>query len=166
MRYWLTAAVGLSALGLFGVTGSAYAAPSAQARPATAPSGILASGGTKICLVQAPSECITSNGAGNEVTVTKSNQAVIHSIEAPGGIQLENAAGRCLEEASDQEIILVSGGCSQTDPFETWVFAVSSTRDTFQNFATNDYLGTFGDGNNLDVFGDSQQSGFFIGWQA
>lgn len=166
MRNRLTAAFGLSALGLFSVIGSANAASPAPARPATTGVRIsLTTSTTKICLILALNECITSHGGGNQVTVQTSNQAVFHSLNVQGvDAQLENAAGKCLREFADTTVGLATGACDSTNLHETWAVGIDGTRSTLQNLSSGDFMGTFGDSNGLPVFGGPPDTGFFTGW--
>lgn len=172
IRNWLTAAFGLSALAAFSMLGSAYVAPQAyaqslaHARPVTSAVGLSPTTFTsKICLLLAPGECITSHGGGTQVTVQASDQSIFHSLNVVGNeLQLEDAGGKCLREFADTTVGLASGGCDSTNLHEYWALAVGGTRSTFQNVASGDFMGTFGDGNGLDVFGGPPESGFFTGW--
>lgn len=172
IRNWLTTALGLSALGTFSMLGSVYVAPQAyaqslaHARSVSSASGLLsAASSSKICLVQASSECITSHGGGNRVTIETSNQAVFHGVHVSGNTgQLEDAGGKCLREFADGTVGLAFGGCDSTNSHESWTLAFSGIRATFKNVASGDFLGTFGTGSSDFVFGGPPETGFFTGW--
>jgi hypothetical protein len=172
IRNWLTTAFGLSALGAFSMLASVYVAPQAyaqslsHARPVTSAVGLSSTTfTTKICLLLATSECITSHGGGNRVTIQTSNQAIFHSLNIVGNdVQLEDAGGKCLREFADATVGLAFGGCDSTNLHEYWALAFSGARTTFQNVASGDFMGTFGTNSGLDVFGGPPESGFFTGW--
>ena len=171
VRNWLTAAFGLSALGAFSMLGSvcvapqAYAQSLAHARSVTSAVG-LSSNRFKICLFLATSECITSHGGGNQVTIETSNQAIFHFVDSNANhAQLENAGGKCLREFADTSVGLAFGGCDSTNAHEAWVINTgSNSRTTLKNVASGDFMGTFGTSSGLDVFGGPPQTGFFTGW--
>jgi hypothetical protein len=171
IRKWLTAAFSLSALGAFSMLGIAFTAPQAYAqslapaRPVTSTVARSITFPSKICLTSAPSECITSHGAGNRVTIDTSDVAVFHSLHVEGNdVQLENAAGNCLREFADASVGLASGGCDSTNPHEFWVVGGGGSRTTFENGSSGDFMGTFGTSSGLDVFGGPPETGFFTGW--
>ncbi|HET7018528.1 MAG TPA: hypothetical protein VFI65_31700 [Streptosporangiaceae bacterium] len=171
IRNWCTAAFGLSALGVFSVLGSFYAAPQAYAQPPThsrsaAPAAsITFPFPSKICLLSVTNECIVSHGAGNRVTIDTSNYAIFHTLHVESNdVQLENAAGNCLREFADASVGLANGGCDSTNPHEFWVVVTSGSRTTFKNGSSGDFLGTFGTNSGTDVFGGPPESGFFTGW--
>lgn len=172
IRNRFTATFALSALGAFGMLGSAYLAPQANAqslahaRPAISAIGLLdLSSSTKICLTSAPSECLTNHGAGNRVTIDTTNVGEYHSVHVNGNdVQVEDAAGNCLREFADATVGLAFGGCDSTNTHETWTLAGSGDRTTFKNKSSGDFMGTFGTSSGSDVFGGPPESGFFTGW--
>jgi hypothetical protein len=173
IRKWLTAAFSLSALGAFSMLGSAFTAPQAYAQPlASARSATSAVGlsrtinfPSKICLLEDPSECITSHGAGNPVDIETSDQAVFHTLNAQGNsTQLENAAGNCLREFADGTVGLANGGCDSTNLHEYWKEGGSGTRETFQNASSNDFMGTFQEITGSPVMAEPAETGLFSGW--
>lgn len=172
IRNWLTTAFGLSALGAFSMLGSAYMAPQAGAQPlahartVTSAIGLRsATSSTKICLLLAPGECITSHGGGSQVTVETSDQADFHSVSVSGNeVQVEDAGGKCLREFADTSVGLALGGCDSTNLHEWWILASSGDRTTFQNLDSGDFMGTFGDGSGQAVWGGPPESGFDTGW--
>ncbi|SRR5579871_3798682 len=166
IRKRLTAALGLSALGAFGMLGSLSMAPQAYAQgPAHSRSVSFSS--KNICLFEDTLLCLTNHGAGNFVDVEQTNIGIYHTVNVESNdVQIENAAGNCLREFADGTVGLASGGCSSTNPHEFWVEVTANNgRTTFQNGSSGDFMGTFGDSNDDHVFGAPPQSGFFTGWE-
>jgi hypothetical protein len=175
IRKWLTSAFSLSALGVFSMLGSALTAPQAYAQPpASARSAASAAGRSmaikfpsKICLFEAAplNECITSHGAGNQVDIETSDQAVFHTLNANGNsTQLENAAGNCLREFADGTVGLANGGCDSTNLHEYWKEGGGGTRETFQNASSDDFMGTFQEITGSLVMAEPNETGLFSGW--
>ncbi len=65
-----------------------------------------------ICLKNAPSYCLQSNGPGSQVTITNSGSyANFHVVRTDnvGNIQLENGSGNCLR-AGDNFVVKIENG--------------------------------------------------------
>jgi hypothetical protein len=170
-RKWLIVVFGALTLGTFILSGAymaphAYAQPLAQARPATSANGSTFS----ICMWEASTECIVSNGGGHQVGVESSNYAVFHIVhenDQTGIEQLANATGKCLRAYADNTVGLALGGCDSSNQAEWWTFSVDPAGRW--SYASNKYLGrymgTYGTGNGASVWDEPPQTGFFWGWQ-
>lgn len=167
-------AVAVAAVALMGASGgaaTAQAAPAAHAAPALA-GATTAQDPFNLCLNLAEGECIKSNGAGSQVTIETSDVADFHVVLTESGTnweQLENAAGNCLREYADSTVGLAFGGCSSTNDAEWWFDSNPGhqccPRTTLENLKyANNYLGTFGTGNDQGVYAEPQGPGFDAGW--
>jgi hypothetical protein len=111
-RKWLTtAAVAVTAIGGLLIPGSPANAAAAKGH---------------ICLKNSSSYCLQSNGAGNQVTITKnSSKYAVFTVEfsiTVNGIttfEWENASGNCLR-AEGNPVTIKEGPCSGSDPADSW----------------------------------------------
>ena len=83
-----------------------------------------------ICLTNASSYCIHSNGPGNAVTITnvdaqKSNFTVVYDSNGYHGWQ--NGNGNCLREASNGVVKIENGPCNTSDGADLWYHTQGST---------------------------------------
>jgi hypothetical protein len=106
-RRWLTviaAAGGLLIAGLPAIP--------AQATPGT----------FHICLENAQSYCLQSNGPGNQVTITNSGSyANWHQARTSGGEwQDENGSGNCLRAGDNNVVKIENGPCLATNLADWW----------------------------------------------
>lgn len=172
-RKWLAVASGALALGTFSILGAAYVAPPAhaqplaQARPTHSVAGPQVDSSFQLCLWENTTECIVSNGAGNQVTIEPKDYADFHVVNTDGGWkQMENAGGNCLREYADNTVGLALGGCDYNTSAEWWYPSSDSNgRYTYLNFKyPGTYLGTFGTNSGRDVYAETPRSGFYSGW--
>lgn len=109
-----------SALGITGLGAGATMAHAASSDPGTAISAAQTVT-FRICLLNASSLCLASNGAGNQVTIKSSDYAVFHFAANHGGeYQLENAAGNCLRAGDGNVVKLQNGPCVSTFANDSW----------------------------------------------
>lgn len=76
-------------------------------------------GSFRICQLNDKSECLVSNGPGNQVTIGTSSYADFHVVNERivdggevGEYQFENAAGNCLRAGDGNVVKLENGACS------------------------------------------------------
>jgi hypothetical protein len=84
----------------------------------------------QICLTNAPSYCIHSNGPGQQVTITnvdaqKSNFTVVYDSNGYHGWQ--NGNGNCLREGTNGVVKIENGPCNTSDATDFWGHGVGST---------------------------------------
>lgn len=172
-RKLLAAAFGALALGTFSILGGAYTAPHAHAQPLaqTRPVTPSAMSTFDICSYEAiAQECITSHGAGSQVTIESKDFAVFHVVNINpdnGDWQLENAGGNCLRAYADDSVGLALGGCDSTNEAEYWNVQTDQNlnRTTYdsEKYPTY-YMGAYGDTSGLYVWISQPATGFFAGW--
>ncbi len=85
---------------------------------------------SQICLTNASSYCIHSNGPGNPVSMTnvasqKSNFTVVYDTD--GWHMWQNGNGNCLRLANSGFVVIENGPCSLTDLSDRWWHAQGST---------------------------------------
>ncbi len=107
---------------------------------------------SQICLTNAPSYCIHSNGPGNPATITnvdaqKSNFTVVYDTD--GWHMWQNGNGNCLREGTGGVVKLENGPCSLTDLSDRWWHAQGST--TWYNDASNHVMYATGAANGAAV---------------
>ena len=72
-----------------------------------------------ICLENAASYCLQSNGSGNQVTITN-NPANYSNFTAPRTGQFENGNGNCLRAGTNNVVKIENGPCAANDPADSW----------------------------------------------
>lgn len=107
----------------------------------------------QICLTNAPSYCIKTNGAGNQVTITnvaaqKANFTVVYDTD--GFHSWQDGNGNCLREGTGGVVKIENGPCQITDLSDRWYHAQGST--TWYNDASSHVLYTKGDVTGDDVW--------------
>jgi hypothetical protein len=101
---------------------------------------------SQICLTNAPSYCIHSNGTGNQVSITnvaadKSNFTVVY--DSDGYHAWQNGNGNCLREGTGGVVKIENGPCNITDHSDLWWHSQGGT--TWYNDASNYPMYTKGD---------------------
>jgi len=159
------AAIGTSvvvALGTAGSSGTAEAAATGSIQAQTvhhlAPSsnpGGLGNGPWYFCPKNQTtiSECIISNGAGNQMTIHSSGYAALTFASVGSGYYtLKNAAGHCVYETSGKRVQLRSGGCLGVKD-EEWSWKYDDTGFFFKNKGRGNILVTDGTVDGFKVWG-------------
>lgn len=123
MKYRLFA-MGAALIASTGI-GTAIALGPAQAATVGPGMGFQAAAQTgpyHICLLNAPSLCLRSNGGGNQVTISSNDYADFTVVRTSGAeIQWENAAGNCLRAGDNNVVKLENGPCDPNGPNDWWV---------------------------------------------
>ena len=151
-RRWLTV---IAAAGGLLIAGS----PAIPAQAAVGDSG-------QICLTNAPSYCIKTNGVGNQVTITnvaanKANFTLVY--DNAGDHQFQDGNGNCLREGIGGAVKIENGPCQYVDPNESW----SHSGTTWHNYNDNAILYTKGDATGNDVWTKgTPPSGSWSKWNA
>ena len=94
----------------------------------TTPSNAAQSSNANICLMNAPSYCIKTNGTGNQVTITNyspnyANFRIARSSADGLGdyyLQWEDGNGNCLREGTGNVVKIENGSCSNGDKTAWW----------------------------------------------
>jgi hypothetical protein len=81
-----------------------------------------------ICLTHSPTFCLKSNGTGNQVTITShpadyaTFSTVAHgTYRGAREWRIANALGNCLRGGANFVVKIEDGGCSSTDPDDSWL---------------------------------------------
>jgi hypothetical protein len=95
---------------------------------------------SQICLTNAPSYCIKTNGAGNQVTITnvaanKANFTVVY--DSVGVHAWQDGNGNCLREGTGGVVKIENGPCNIHDASDLWYHSQGSTE--WYN-VSNDYV--------------------------
>ena len=125
MRYRIFAATvavitftGIGTVMAAGPARAMMASPGMSVRPAIGTTAL--AGSFHICLLNAPSLCLQSNGPGNQVTITSGSSANFQVVnEAPDGqwrkYQFENGSGNCLRAGTGGVVKIENGSCGNGD---------------------------------------------------
>ena len=138
-RKWLTAiamVTGLLVAGSPAITAQAAVGDSSQ-----------------ICLTNAPSYCIKTNGPGKQVTITNvaANKANFTVVYDSGGVHAwQDGNGNCLREGTGGVVKIENGPCNTFDPTDQWVHAQGDT--TWYNNSDLQPMYTKGHANGDDVW--------------
>jgi hypothetical protein len=155
-------------------TGMAMAAGSAQAT--TARPGLLTRPGATadsfhICLMNASSLCLQSNGAGNQVTITSnsadhSNFRVANSeiLDGYDAYEFENGNGNCLRAATNGDVKIENGSCGVDDAADWWVSVINGSASYLVSYDYGGRMLTHGDVSGYNVFWGAEQSGDWDSW--
>jgi hypothetical protein len=145
-RMWLTA---IAAAGGLLIAGS----PAATAQ---APDPF------NICLKNAPSYCLQSNGGGQQVTITNNpaNYAVFHS---PSPVEFENASGNCLRAGTGNIVKIENGPCVASDQADSWFAPATEVFRTRSELYLDDML-VHGHVNGYKVWHATPGSGDWYNW--
>lgn len=182
--WWLTAAVVVSGLLAAGSPAiAAETAPSAathalstqqQARAVApkvsgvkaVPAGVGDSG--QICLTNAPSRCIKTNGTGNQVTITSNpaddaNFTVVRNNL--NNYQWQDGNGNCLREGTGGVVKIENGPCSNSDKTDWWTKVASNAY--IDNLSNDAEMYTKGDASGDDVWASTTTppSGSWVQWK-
>jgi hypothetical protein len=120
-----------------------------------------------ICLLNASSLCLQSNGAGNQVTITSasggySNFHVVNTA-ADGSYyvyQFDNGNGNCLRAGSNGVVKIENGSCSASDSTDWWV----ADGNYLVNYGYGEYMLTHGNASGDNVWWGADQSGDWVKW--
>ena len=119
-----------------------------------------------ICLTNASSYCIKTNGTGNQVTITnvaadKANFTLVY--DSGGDHQFRDGNGNCLREGTGGVVKIVNGPCMYVDPNESW----SHSGTTWHNYNDNAIMYTKGHVTGDDVWtAGTPPSGAWSKWNA
>lgn len=121
-----------------------------------------------ICLTNAPSYCIKTNGTGNQVTITNvaANKANFTVVVDNGGLHAwQDGNGNCLREGTGGVVKINNGPCTVNDPSDFWSHAQGGT--TWYNGSTGDIMYTNGHVNGDNVWAKgTPPSGSYSKWNA
>jgi hypothetical protein len=125
---------------------------------------------SQICLTNAPSYCIKTNGAGNQVTITnvaadKANFTVVY--DSGGNHAWQDGNGNCLREGTGGVVKIENGPCDSSPPYTSayWTHTQGST--TWSNYQTGDIMYTNGDVTGYNVWAaTTPPSGAWSKWNA
>ncbi len=119
-----------------------------------------------LCMFTNTSECILSNGVGNQLSLDNTDYAAwtITTNVANGAKMFTNGAGHCLTINSSRDAVLASGGCSVSNDNEQFYQATSGGRTTLKNVTWEQYLGGWGNGLGTGIEVRPSQTGFYTGW--
>jgi hypothetical protein len=149
-RRWLTI---IAAVGGLLIAGS----PAVPAQAATS---------FHICLKNAPSYCLQSNGPGNQVTITNSGSyANFHIVRTDdvGNIQLENGSGNCLRAGDNFVVKIENGGCLQGNDADWW-YNLVRTPCEIRSWRYTDEMLVHGAVNGWNVWHADSQDGDWFNW--
>jgi hypothetical protein len=124
---------------------------------------------SQICLTNAPSYCIKTNGAGNQVTITDvaADQGNFTVVEDGQGIHAwQDGNGNCLREGTGGVVKIENGPCNGNDFADFWSHAQGST--TWYNVSNNGIMYTKGHVTGDDVWAGQPPfpSGSYSKWNA
>lgn len=115
-----------------------------------------------ICLTNAPSLCLESNGAGNQVTITgnQSDRAAFHEVNPGSELQFQNASGNCLRAGTNHVVKIENGPCQAQDAADSWVQASGGLK----SFLYNDFMLVHNDVSGFNVWHAAPVSGDWTKW--
>jgi hypothetical protein len=123
---------------------------------------------SQICLTNAPSYCIHTRGAGNQVAITnvaaqKANFTVVFDVE--GDHAWQDGNGNCLREGTGGVVKIENGPCNISDDSDNWEHSQGS--DIWKNVETGDEMYTKGTDNGDLVWASTGPGpGAWINWNA
>ena len=123
---------------------------------------------SQICLTNAPSYCIHTRGAGNQVAITnvaaqKANFTVVFDVE--GDHAWQDGNGNCLREGTGGVVKMENGPCNISDDSDNWEHSQGS--DIWKNVETGDEMYTKGTDNGDLVWASTGPGpGAWINWNA
>jgi hypothetical protein len=99
---------------------------------------------SQICLTNAPSYCIKTNGPGQQVQITsvasqKANFTVVYDHD--GDHAWQDGNGNCLREGTGGVVKIENGPCNTNDLTDVWTrYDTSYDPTTWYNTSTNDIM--------------------------
>jgi len=161
-RMWLTVIMAAGGLLIAASPAIAAEAGSAATAQAAASRAVQVATPFHICLKNATTYCLRSNGGGQQVTITN-NPANYSTFHQPLGGQYENASGNCLRAGTGNIVKIENGGCSATDQADTWYAPVGMTFRVRSELYTDDML-VHGVANGNSVWHATPVSGDWYNW--
>ncbi len=119
-----------------------------------------------ICLKNAPSYCLQSNGPGSQVTITNSGSyANFHVVRTDnvGNIQLENGSGNCLRAGDNFVVKIENGGCLTGNDADWW-YNIGRAPCEVLSWRYNDETLVHGTVNGWNVWHADSQAGDWFNW--
>ena len=123
---------------------------------------------SQICLTNAPSYCIKTNGTGNQVTITnvaanKANFTVVY--DSAGVHAWQDGNGNCLREGTGGVVKIENGPCNIRDATDLWYHSQGDT--SWYNVSDDDVMYTKGRVTGNDVWTAlTAPSGAWSEWNA
>jgi hypothetical protein len=154
-RKWLTSIAVLGSL--------LFAGSTALTAQAAAPADSVPTAGASyhICLQHAPSLCLETNGPGNQLTISSSDQATFRVIRSGSkGVQFENRNGYCLRAGTGHVVKLETIACDSTDNADWW----QESPNLLESFMYLDLMKVDGAVNGNRVWQDTNHPGDWINW--
>ncbi len=119
-----------------------------------------------ICLENAQSYCLQSNGTGQQVTITlnpaKYSNFTKSRTRSGGQVQFENGNGNCLRAANGNVVVIENGPCQ--DVADNWWYAPANQIFRLRSESTNDDLTVHGRVDGWNVWHIIPGSGDWYNW--